>query len=120
MVKAPETGAGISGGPPRPSAGSSPASPTTFRVRLWCRDCTGEDPQGCFDGGTQLLETSAPPFDPATFPTLSAAVDAGHAETKDCGPWEFDVIDADDNEVDYGNMTQEQIDHYTVAEMEGK
>ena len=27
-----------------------------WRIRVWCRDCYGEDRQGCFDGGTETLD----------------------------------------------------------------
>lgn len=26
-----------------------------YHVIVYCRDCTGEDPQGCFDGGSEEL-----------------------------------------------------------------
>lgn len=74
-----------------------------FRVRLWCSDCTGVDPQGCYDGGTELLREGR------TFATLRAAVDAGYEETKDGAPRKFDVIDSDDEEIDFGEMTEAQI-----------
>ncbi len=25
-----------------------------YRCVIWCPDCTGEDPQGCFDGGSDI------------------------------------------------------------------
>ena len=83
-----------------------------FRVRLWCRDCTGEDNKGCFDGGTELLSDTQPPFCVRTFDTLHAAVDAGYEATRDCGPWEFDVLDLNDDEVEYDTMTEAEIDAY--------
>lgn len=81
-----------------------------FRVRLWCSDCTGIDPQGCFDGGTLILESDEAPFDPIDFPTLRAAIDAGHEAVRGGGPLEFDVLDSTGEEVEYHKMTQREID----------
>lgn len=27
----------------------------TYAVQVWCSDCLGEDPQGCFEGGRETL-----------------------------------------------------------------
>jgi hypothetical protein len=62
-----------------------------FTVRIWCRDCTGQDDMGCFEGGSDLLHEMKHPFTLREFATLEEAKDAGWEETKDCGPWEFDV-----------------------------
>jgi hypothetical protein len=82
-----------------------------FRVRLWCRDCTGQDSQGCFDGDAILLEDDSPPYDTATYTTLRAAVDAGHSAAPS-GPLEFDVLDANGEEIEYRRMTAAEIDHF--------
>jgi hypothetical protein len=73
-----------------------------FRVRVWCRDCTGEDDKGCFDGGTEWIGPDGVLGwgSPAEFATLEEARKAGDEKVSKCGPWEFDVIDANDEEVD--------------------
>jgi hypothetical protein len=80
-----------------PNAIESAAAP--FRVKVWCRDCTGQDDMGCFDGGTEILHERKAPFALREFATLEEAKAAGWEETKDCGPWEFDVLDAAGNQV---------------------
>lgn len=71
-----------------------------YRVRVWCRDCgDGQDPQGCFDGGADFLTDDGPPFDDVEFSTIDEAITAGRKATAG-PPWEFDVIDADGDEVD--------------------
>lgn len=60
-----------------------------FQVLLSCRDCTGEDPLGCFDGGTEWLNEGQ------TFATREEADAAGYAETKGCGPWEWEVFEVE-------------------------
>lgn len=53
-----------------------------YRIRLSCHDCTGQDFQGCFDGGTELVDE--------TFETVEAA--NAYAESKDwSGPWEWEI-----------------------------
>lgn len=64
----------------------------TYLVRLWCRDCTGEDPAGCFDGGTEFIP-SEDGDDAQEFETIAAAKDAGYSATKNCGLWEYEVTD---------------------------
>jgi hypothetical protein len=66
-----------------------------YRVRLWCRDCTGEDSQGCFEGGIEIVTDDGAPFGEATFATVEEAREEGHEWTKDCGPWRFEIIDED-------------------------
>jgi hypothetical protein len=62
----------------------------SYRVRLWCRDCTGEDPQGCFDGGSELLES--PLGVVADYGTEEEAEAAGRQAVRNCGPWEYEVV----------------------------
>lgn len=71
-----------------------------YFVRLSCRDCTGEDPLGCFDGETELLHGGRENnFEPQSFATLDDAKRAGDIAT--CGPpWEFTVEDENGDEVD--------------------
>lgn len=86
-----------------------------YRVRLWCSDCTGEDPQGCFDGDTQLLSDDAPPFDVRLFATLREAVDAGYDATDgNAAPREFDVETESGDEIEWRTMTDPKIDAYDM------
>lgn len=56
-----------------------------WRVVVWCRDCYEEDHLGCFDGGKDRLDEV---FDDAV-----AAKKHGEDYTRDCGPWEFEVVE---------------------------
>lgn len=91
-----------------------------FRVRLWCRDCTGVDPKGCFGGGTELVTTGEPPYDVADFATLREAVDEGYKLTRDCGPWEFDVETTDGDEIDIDEMTDAFIEAFSTIPTDAK
>jgi hypothetical protein len=55
-----------------------------FSVEVWCPDCTGIDPLGCFDGG---CEKSGP------YESYAKAVDAAHSLTDD-SIWRFSIYDA--------------------------
>jgi hypothetical protein len=57
----------------------------SYRVRLSCSDCTGEDPLGCFDGGTELLNNGQ------EFATIEDAERAGDDETRGCAPWDYEI-----------------------------
>ncbi len=57
-----------------------------YRYRLFCPDCLGNDPQGCFDGG--YSSPSEEEFD-----TVYEAAQAGF-EAVDDVIWEWEVIDA--------------------------
>lgn len=89
---------------------------SSYRVRLWCRDCTGQDPQGCYDGGTELIREPHPSFEVRKFATLREAIDAGYEATRGCAPLEFDVEIADGenegDEIEYGGMTEAEIDAF--------
>jgi hypothetical protein len=61
-----------------------------YRVRIFCRDCLGNDETGCFDGGTELLE--------GWFPTIDQAGDRGMRAAAEGEAWEWEVID------DHGNV----------------
>ncbi len=69
----------------------------SYRVRLWCRYCTGEDPKGCFDGGTEFIPGDSD--EDAQFETVALAKTAGQAAIKGCGPWEYEVVDEDGEDV---------------------
>lgn len=74
-------------------------SPSLFRVRMFCSDCRGTDPDGCFDGSSALLGGKSYPWPVQTFASVEEAKAAGYAETLDCGPWSFEIIDEDDGVV---------------------
>lgn len=63
-------------------------------VELSCRDCTGEDPQGCFDGGTEQKE----------FDSLEEAIKYAERVTSDV-PWEYVLIDVEREK----ELTKEEI-----------
>ena len=63
----------------------------SWRVKLWCGSCVGEDPMGCFEGGSEVQDER--------YATRAEAEAAGEEKTKDCGPWVFDVFE-DTSEAD--------------------
>lgn len=72
---------------------------TEYRVEIFCTDCTGQDPMGCFDGGSQILCESERPYLVKSFTELEQAKDAGYDATEDTGPWEFKILDNEGNYV---------------------
>lgn len=54
-----------------------------WRYRLWCPDCTGVDPDGCFEGGTELSED--------TFETEQEAVAAAITACYDDSIWRYEI-----------------------------
>lgn len=69
-----------------------------YFVRLSCRDCTGEDPRGCFDGGTEMLEDEH--SEQRIFADVASAREAGRAEMRTCPVWEYEVVDEDGDVVE--------------------
>ena len=67
-----------------------------YRVEIYCTDCTGLDPMGCFDGGTQFLSEKKSPYNTLEFGTIESAEEAGWNEVHDYSPWEFYVKDKND------------------------
>ena len=57
---------------------------TKYIAIISCKDCTGIDKQGCFDGGTTTLG----PFD-----TKEEAEDKAIKFIDGCGPWEYKIIE---------------------------
>lgn len=57
-------------------------------VELSCGDCTGEDEQGCFEGGTELKE----------FDSLEKAIKYAERVTNDT-IWEYRLLDKDMQEL---------------------
>jgi len=57
-----------------------------YKYRLWCPDCYGQDPDGCFGGGTELSEE--------TYHTIDEADDAGWERTRGT-IWAYDVVGVD-------------------------
>jgi len=68
-----------------------------YYVEIYCRDCTGADPDGCFDGGSEILSEKERPWPAIKFESVEAAKDAGWDRVSDCGPWEFHVKDEQNN-----------------------
>ena len=66
----------------------------SFIVRLGCRECTGVDSQGCFDGGTDYIYDKDT-LEVKNFPEFWSAYDAGWEEV-DGVPWWFEVLDRQD------------------------
>jgi hypothetical protein len=60
-------------------------------VKLWCPDCCGEDFQGCFEGGTEIL--SDRDGEPNIFATRETAEEIGELEVYDT-IWKFEVVPA--------------------------
>lgn len=55
-----------------------------FRIRVWCRDCYGSDPYGCFEGEAQLQDE--------VYATYEEAEAAGW-DFVDTAPYGFEVTD---------------------------
>lgn len=53
-----------------------------------CRDCTGSDPMGCFDGE---------PWEYGPYDTREEAEEKGRKEAAEVGPWEWEVKKVDDD-----------------------
>lgn len=75
-----------------------------FRVRVGCYDCTGEDFQGCFDGGFEYVmayKLNPSETAPAEFLTIEAArIAMSEAVAKfDGAPWFAEIVDAEDKVV---------------------
>lgn len=94
-----------------------------YRVRVWCRDCTDEDPAGCFNGGHGWIEVREHPAEggvyrvddsgispsrAAIFPDMNTAEDArAEVESNDCwaGPWDTEIVDQAGNAVPASDCT---------------
>lgn len=58
----------------------------SWKLRIWCGDCSfGQDPQGCFDGGEEVLDE--------TFATKEEAEAHGLREGHGNGPYEFEAFE---------------------------
>lgn len=74
-----------------------------YRVRVWCRDCSGgQDPKGCFDGGDGFIYERTPPYGPRLFDSVEEADDAGY-----CGPWEYEVETENGDDVESGSSKED-------------
>ena len=58
-----------------------------YRVQIWCNDCLGSDPLGCFDGRRELLDGS--------YPTHELALVEGQAfeESNEGAPYSWRVVE---------------------------
>jgi hypothetical protein len=74
-----------------------------FLIRVWCRDCGGgEDPQGCFDGGYELVGNGSEDHGfgaPIPFATFDEAEAHGYKITRG-PPWDFEVTDGEGKSVE--------------------
>lgn len=59
----------------------------TWCVVLSCSDCTGEDPDGCFDGGTESVYEDPKTHEPIM--SEDQANEIGWRIIANVGPWEF-------------------------------
>ena len=71
-----------------------------YRYRIWCRDCCGEDFEGCFGGGSELSE--------AAYPTRAAAVDAAEARCNR-NPWAYRIEPATRSGIEDGLLQDERV-----------
>jgi len=62
-----------------------------YRYRVWCQECHGEDPEGCFGGGTELSEEA--------FDTWDKANNAGAGYVHDIAHWKHCVTDESGKEI---------------------
>ena len=70
-----------------------------YKVVVWCQDCGfGQDPLGCFEGGSNTLIDPNDYSKEAEFDNISDAYDAGWKEVDDA-PWSFKIVDEDYGEV---------------------
>lgn len=69
-----------------------------YRVRMWCRDCRGEDSMGCFGGGSEYIHKDGGYDGRASEARLwgsaEQAEDAAWDEM-DGAPWDFEVETSD-------------------------
>lgn len=73
-----------------------------YKVLMYCLDCTGVDPAGCFEGGTEMLskadlldwreELPEDYLEDAVFDSKEEADDAFHKHA-DGAPWRYDLIE---------------------------
>ncbi len=66
-----------------------------YRVRVWCPDCCGEDFQGCFEGGSEVLhemkvEGGKFTYPDLLFPTKAEAEKAGGDYTSH-SIWQYEI-----------------------------
>lgn len=52
-----------------------------YKVIIWCSDCTGEDPDGCFGGGTDAIYVDPDDGDPIE--TMYRAAEIGYLKTRE-------------------------------------
>lgn len=65
-----------------------------YCVKIWCRDCLGEDQDGCFNGGYDYLRNTEKPWHPVVFGTkedAEAKAKQWHDDL-DVYTWEWEVV----------------------------
>ena len=66
-------------------------SETRYKFEVYCRDCTGNDSQGCFGGGTSIVETE----NGIPITSLIRAVELAEKYINDA-PWNYDMYEIKD------------------------
>jgi hypothetical protein len=56
-----------------------------WKLKLWCRDCCGDDPLGCFEGTTEIQDEE--------YATEREASEAGKRAC-DGSPYDYEVFEA--------------------------
>jgi len=76
-----------------------------YEVVIFCHDCTGEDYDGCFDGGTETIDRD--PYDESVITDLIRANNIGWDTVDNVGPWDFWVNEISDDGKIIRKITQE-------------
>jgi len=75
-----------------------------YKFKVWCPDCYGEDPYGCFGGDFELSEE--------TYETIEAAVEAADEYVKD-SIWDWSIVEVSSENPN--EIIREYSDDYLVA-----
>lgn len=72
-----------------------------YRVFIYCRDCSGEDYQGCFDGGSEevFLDTDGSVTSDDIGLKIETREDAerlGDIAVRPCGQWSYEIEETND------------------------
>jgi hypothetical protein len=75
-----------------------------YKFKVWCPDCYGEDPYGCFGGDFELSEE--------TYETIEAAMEAADEYVKD-SIWDWSIVEVSSENPN--EIIREYSDDYLVA-----
>lgn len=84
-----------------------------FTVTIWCHDCTGEDPMGCFDGGSETIYDD-PPDSGQPILDMERAFEIGDKTVMNCGPWDYYVTEVDENGKKIREVTSDDLEKEKV------